>query len=117
LVIPISTGTTGGGLAALAHEPAVLRLEQRPVDQHARQELGRAGVDDRHPLEHLADDDLDVLVVDEHTLRAVDLLDLLGQVDLDRPRTHDPQQLVRVDGALGELLADRRRGRRRGPGA
>src|SRR5690606_5878522 len=77
-----------------------------PVHEQARQELGPARVDDRHSLEHLANDDLDVLVVDEHALRAVDLLDLLGQVDLHRPWAKHAQQLVRIDGALGELLAD-----------
>src|SRR6266568_8092748 len=95
-----------GRLASLGDHAAVLRLEVRPVNQQTRQELGRAGVDDRDPLEHLPNDDLDVLVVDLYALRPVHLLDLLGQVDLHRPRTQYPQQLVRVDGALGDLLAD-----------
>ena len=72
--------TTRGRRAALGDHAAVLRLEARPLDQLAGQQLGVAGLDDRHPLEHLADDDLDVLVVDRHALRAVDLLDLVDQV-------------------------------------
>src|SRR5437764_1130009 len=98
--------TAGGRLATLGDHAAVLRLEVRPVDEQARQELRGPRVDDRDPLEHLPDDDLDVLVVDLHTLRPVDLLDLLGQVDLHRPWPAYPQQLVPVDGALGCLLAD-----------
>src|SRR5213078_120505 len=98
--------TTGGRLAALGDHAAVLRLEVRPVDEQARQELRGTRVDDRDPLEHLPDDDLDVLVVDLHALRPVHLLDLMGQVDLYRPRPQYPQQLVRVDGALGDLLPD-----------
>ena len=81
----------GRRLATLGHEATVLGLELRPVDEQARQELSRARIDDRNALEHLPNDDLDVLVVDEHTLRAVDRLNLLGQVDLDRPGTEDPQ--------------------------
>ena len=33
-----------------------------------------------HPAQHLADDHLDVLVVDLHALEPVDLLDLVDQV-------------------------------------
>src|SRR5262249_26654130 len=56
--------TAGGRLTTLGDQPAVLRLELRPVDQQPGQELGRATVDDGDPLEHLPDDDLDVLIVD-----------------------------------------------------
>src|SRR4029453_12347465 len=96
----------GGRLAALGDDTAVLGLEQRPLDERTRQELRRARVDDGHPLEHLADDHLDVLVVDRHALAAVDLLALADEVQLHLARAHDPQHLVRVDGTLGQLLAD-----------
>src|SRR5215218_2457345 len=95
-----------GRLAALGDDPTVLGLEQRPLDQRTGQELRRARVDDGHPLQHLPDDHLDVLVVDRHALAAVDLLDLADQVQLHLARAHDPQHLVRVDRTLGELLAD-----------
>nr|AHE14899.1 hypothetical protein asmbl_7 [uncultured bacterium] len=95
-----------GRLAALGDDPTVLGLEQRPLDQRTGQELRRARVDDGHPLQHLADDHLDVLVVDRHALAAVDLLDLADQVQLHLARAHDPQHLVRVDRTLGELLPD-----------
>src|SRR4028118_1049799 len=123
LVMPMSTGRAEAGSpppaaarrvavsgrgrpAAPGYDPAVLGLEDRPLDQRARQELRGARVDDRHPLEHLADDHLDVLVVDRHALAAVDLLDLAHQVQLHLARAHDPQHLVRVHRTLGELLAD-----------
>src|SRR5215213_2920329 len=95
-----------GRLAALGDDPTVLGLEQRPLDQRTGQELRRARVDDGHPLQHLPDDHLDVLVVDRHALAAVDLLDLTDQVQLHLARAHDPQHLVRVDRTFGELLAD-----------
>src|SRR3954463_10419363 len=95
-----------GRLAAFGDDTAVLGLEQRPLDQRTGQELGRTRVDDGHPLQHLPDDHLDVLVVDRHTLAAVDLLDLADQVQLHLARAHDPQHLVRVHRTLGQLLAD-----------
>src|SRR5699024_5613100 len=71
----------------------------------AGQELRRARFDDRDAAQHLPHDDLDVLVVDRHALRAVDLLHLVDQVHLDVARTHDAQHLVRVCSALEQLLA------------
>ena len=65
-----------------------------------------AALDDRHALEHLADDDLDVLVVDRHTLRAVDVLDLGDEVQLHRALAQDAQHLLGVDRTLDELLPE-----------
>ena len=47
---------------------SVLLLEHDLVDELAGQELGVARVLDAHLLQHLADDQLDVLVVDVHAL-------------------------------------------------
>jgi hypothetical protein len=59
-------------------------LERTPRSTRSpRQELGVAGLDDRHPAQHLPDDDLDVLVVDRHTLLPVHRLHLVHQVLLD----------------------------------
>ena len=55
-------------------------LQHRPVDELARQVLGVARVVDPHLLQHLADDQLDVLVVDLHALALVDLLHLGHEV-------------------------------------
>ena len=45
-----------------------------------RLRLGVTGILDLHPAHHLPNDDLDVLVVDRHTLETIDLLDLVGQI-------------------------------------
>src|SRR6476469_8242499 len=98
--------TTGGGLASLGQHPTVLGLEATTLGQLAREQLGVAGLDDRHPTQHLADDDLDVLVVDRHTLLAVDRLDLVDQVHLHRAGAEDAQDLLGVDRTLDQLGAD-----------
>ena len=104
LVIPIST-TIRRGLPALGDHPTVLGLEFATLGQRAGQELRRARVDDRDATQHLPDDHLDVLVVDRHTLSAVNLLDLLDEVDLHLAGALDTQHLVRVRGAFHQLLA------------
>ena len=48
-----------------------------------------------------------MLVLDVHALRAVDLLDLVDEVDLGVGAAADLQQLVRVDRSLVELVAGR----------
>ena len=66
------------------------------------------GLFDAHLAQHLADDDLDVLVVDVHTLGPVDLLDLVDQVALHRLAALDAQDVLRVRRALGEEVAGAR---------
>ncbi len=53
---------------ALGEDPA--------VHQFTWQELGIARGGYHHPVQHLADDYLEMLIVDVHPLRAVDLLNL-----------------------------------------
>ena len=67
--------------------------------------LGVAGLVDAHLAQHLADDDLDVLVVDGHALAAVDALDLLDEVALDRLAAAGLEVLLGVDGAVGDGVA------------
>ena len=63
------------------------RLEHRLVDELARAAASVSpGVLDAHLLQHLADDQLDVLVVDVDALRLVDLLHLTDEVQLGRRR-------------------------------
>ena len=93
------------GLAALRQHSRVLVLVLVPVDQLARQHLGVARHVDLHLVQHLPDDGLDVLVVDDHPLRVVDPLHLFYQVELYRLRTHDAQDVLRVKLSFGELLA------------
>ena len=51
-------------------------LELEAVDLAARQEVGVAGVEHGHLAQHLARDDLDVLVVDVNALGHVHVLNL-----------------------------------------
>src|SRR5271157_4933386 len=94
-----------GRLSARLLYPAVVRKERRAVHLLAPEVLAVARVGDPDLAQHLADDDLDVLVVDGDALQAVDLLDLADQELVERGRPEDLQDLVRVRGALGEVLA------------
>ena len=104
-VIPRSIGRAVGRLAAGGHHPLVLLLEPEAVDLLVDQELGVADLFDLHAAHHLADDDLDVLVVDGDVLRAVDLLDLVHQVPLQLLLAQDRQDVVRVDRAVDQRIA------------
>ena len=68
LVTPSSTGLGRGGLAALGDDAVVDLLEIELVDELERQLLRVARLIDAHLAQHLANDDLDVLVVDRHAL-------------------------------------------------
>ena len=98
-------GLGRGGLAALGQDAVVDLLEVEPVDQLGRQQLAVARLVDADLAQHLADDDLDVLVVDRHALAAVDLLDLLDEVALDRVAAPRLEELLRVDRAVGDRVA------------
>src|SRR5947209_4952958 len=78
----------------------VLALEHELVHELARQQVGTAVVLDAHLLQHLPDDELDVLVVDVDALRLVDPLDLVDEIELDRRVALQPQQLGGADRAL-----------------
>ena len=98
-------GTTSSRTAALGHDAAVLVLEAAALGELAQEEVGVAGLDDRHAPQHLPHDDLDVLVVDRHTLLAVDP-HLVDEVLLGGTRAEDAQHLLGVDRALDQLVAD-----------
>src|SRR5699024_6436671 len=70
-----------------------------------RQQVRVAGLDDGDATQHLPNNDLDVLVVDAHTLRTVDLLDLLDEEAFGLTTTADAQHLLRIDSTDDELLA------------
>ena len=69
LVMPSKHRLSFGGLAAHLLDALVLFLELELVDLLAPEEAGIARFGDADLAEHLADDDLDVLVVDRHALR------------------------------------------------
>src|SRR6266536_620640 len=99
-------GTSVGGGAATLERLAVGALERRPLDQLAGEQARVAALQHGHALQHLPDDQLDVLVVDGHTLRGVDLLDLLDQVALRGPDAEHPQHLLGVGHTVDDGLAD-----------
>src|SRR5690606_21529225 len=86
-----------GRTLALEYSRAAHRSEARTVDELARKQLGVTVVDDSHLAEHLANDDLDVLVVDRHTLRAVDALHTVNEVLLHGTDTLDAKNFLRVE--------------------
>jgi hypothetical protein len=93
-------------LTAFGDHLAVDLLQRQAVNQVARQEQRIARADDDHLAQHLADDDLEMLVVDVDTLGAVDLLDLGQDVEAGRFQAHHLQNAVGVLGALIELRAN-----------
>ena len=104
-VIPRISGSNVACSFFSFFDPDVLALEHDAVDELARQQLGLARALDAHLLEHLADDQLDVLVVDLDALRLVDLLHLGDEVQLGRGRALQREQLGRVARALVEGVA------------
>src|SRR6185312_6159158 len=80
-------------------------VEFRAVDLLALQELRLAGVVDLDLLQHLANDHLDVLVVDGDALQPVDLLDLVDQIGREFLDTLDGENVVRSGVALDEVIA------------
>ena len=75
------------------------------VDLLAGQQLGFAGVVDLDLLQHLANDHLDVLVVDLHTLQPVDLLDLVDKIGGQLLHALDRQDVVRRRIAVEDVVA------------
>jgi hypothetical protein len=104
LVTPRSTVWAVAG-SPPSRGPVVDLLEVQPVDQLGRQQLAVARLVDADLAEHLADDDLDVLVVDRDALAAIDLLDFLDEVALDGVLAPRLEVLLRVDRAIGDGVA------------
>jgi hypothetical protein len=104
LVMPSRIGSPLAG-AALGDRLLVLLVELDLVDLLALEQRGAARVEDLPLLEHLADDHLDVLVVDLHALEPIDLLHLVDQVVGQRLDPHDRQDVVRGRVAVHDVLA------------
>ena len=105
-MIPRMTSSALAGVPPSSFVFLLRRLSAAAVFELARQQAGRALRLDPHLLQHLAGDQLDVLVVDVDALGAVDPLHLGHQVELDVGAAADRQQVGRVERALVELLAD-----------
>src|ERR1019366_15568 len=96
---------SGGGLLALFLGLGVDLVELDLVDLFARDHVGLALVGDLHLLQHLTDDHLDVLVVDQHALQPVDLLDFVDQIGSEFLDALDRQNVVRRRIALDDEIA------------
>src|SRR3989441_4877735 len=95
----------GRRLPALGHDALVFRLEAELVDLLVHDELRVAHLLDLHPAHHLADDRLDVLVVDVDALQPVDLLDLVDQILLQVLLAFDPQDVMWIARPVDERVA------------
>src|SRR6516225_2231243 len=84
-----------GRFLALFARPRVDLVELDLVDLLALDQLGLARVVDLHFLQHLANDHLDVLVVDRNALQAIDVLDLVDEIGGELLDALDRQDVVR----------------------
>ena len=107
LVMPSRSGSHGGRLACPRPPSRWFASSKRdPLHVLADQEVGVADVvDHAHLAQHLADDDLDVLVVDLHALEAVDLLHLVHQYLASSFSPLMREDVVRVRRAVHQRLA------------
>src|SRR6266849_6160794 len=92
-------------LAAHFVHALVFVVEFDFVDLLASEEGGGPRLGNAHLAQHLAHDDLDVLVVDRYPLQTVNLLDFVDEMFLQFLRAADVQDFVRVDRPFGQLLA------------
>ena len=106
LVIPRMTSSAFAGVFVfLPLNFSLIALEDQAVLQLTGQQLGRALGLHPHLLQHLAHDQLDVLVVDVDALGPVDALHLGHDVDLGLGAAPDLEDLGRIQRALVELVA------------
>ena len=98
-------GPGGSGLAAPSLCPLVFFPEPELIYLFVEEEFGISDFLDFHPTHHLANDDLDVLVVNVDALEPVDFLDFVHQVLLQLLFTEHRQDIVGVARAVHERLA------------
>ena len=104
-VMPRSSGSATAGLAAALDDALVLALEDVLLDLLVDEEVRVAHVLDADAPEHLANDDLDVLVVDGDALQAVNLLDLVDEVRRQLLLALHAEDVVRVGRPVHQRLA------------
>ena len=93
-----------GRVAPLRDDLFVLPVKTNLVDLLTLEEVGIPWIENSHFLQHLANDDFDVFVVDFYRLQTVYVLDFVHQVLLDHVHTLNLEDVVRIDGAFGEAL-------------
>ena len=96
---------SGGRLFALFLGPRIDLVELDAIDLLGVDQVGFAGIDDLNLLQHLANDHLDVLVVDHHALQPVDVLDFVDQVVGEFFHALDRQDVVRRRVAFDDVVA------------
>src|SRR5258706_9092780 len=94
-----------GWFAAHLVHALVLFVEFDLVDLLAPEERSVSRLGDAHFTQHLSNDDFNVLVVDRHTLEAIDLLHFVDQVLLQLLRSANIEDFMRIDRAFGQLLS------------
>ena len=105
-VMPSSTGSIAGPALPLRFSASRFASSTRTLSSLlAAQEPSVAGIRDLDLAQHLANDDLDVLVVDLDALEPVDVLDLAHQVIGELLDALQPQDVVRIRLAVGDDLA------------
>src|SRR2546428_8077924 len=92
--------TPHGRLAAFRLHTFVLFQKLELVYLFLKQELRVANFFNFDPAHHLADDHLNMLIVDVDALEPIDLLDFVDQVSLQFLFSQDPQDVVRITRAV-----------------
>ncbi len=94
-----------GRLAPIATHGLVGDTECMPVHDGTRQEGSITRVSDLHLAHHLREDDFNVLIVDDHRLAAVDVLDFAQQILLGSFFATNPEDVVRIKRTVHQRLA------------
>ena len=105
LVMPSSIGCAVAGVEAEFCDALVLVFEIERFHRFPFQEFGVAGFHDLDLLQHLANDHLDVLVVDRHALQSIDLLDFLNEVIRQRFDAENGEDVLRRGVAVEQVIA------------
>ena len=105
LVMPSRTGVPERRTLALLLDLDVDLVDLDAVELFALDEIGVARIGDLDLLQHLANDHLDVLVVDHHALQTIDVLDLVDQVVGKLLDALDREDVVRCGVAVVDEVA------------
>src|ERR1700722_2156511 len=97
--------TTRRRAASILDHLIVLFAEAELVHLLFEEERRVANVFDLDPAHHLPGDGFDVLVVDVHTLQAVDLLNRVDEVGLGELFAEDREQVVQVERTVDQSFA------------
>src|ERR1700754_1113530 len=99
------TGFARIGNDLLVKDPVVLFEEFELIDRIFFEESCITRIDDRQLTHHLANDHLDMLVIDLHTLKTINFLDLIHNVFLNSKRSLDRKNIRRSYLTIGQLCA------------